>query len=72
MNATVNSTAEIKLHLITERGAGSAPGVDISDGTTYNLTETIHVEARMVNNTNKFVSTVSLYTPVTFSSFVKW
>ena len=62
----------MELHLITESGAGSAPGVDISNGTTYNLTETIHVEARMVNNTDKFVSTVSLYIPVTFASFVKW
>jgi len=58
VNATVNSTTEMELHLITESGAGSAPGVDISNGTTYNLTETIHVEARMVNNTDKFVSTL--------------
>jgi len=56
VNATVNSTAEVAIHAIIVSGTGDAPGVDISDGTTYNLTETVHVEARMVNNTDKFVS----------------
>merc|ERR1712142_694584 len=56
VNATVNSTAEMELHLIEAEGTGIAHGVDIADGTTYNLTEIVHVEADMVNNTDKFVS----------------
>ena len=71
MNATVNSTAEITLHLIEAEGTGIARGVDINDGTTYNLTEIVHVEANMVNNTDKFVSIVSLYILEIFTSFVK-
>jgi len=58
VNATVNSTAEAQLYLINAQGLGSSPGVDTSDGTTYNLTEMIHVEARIVNNTDKYVSTL--------------
>jgi len=70
-NETVDSTAEAGLYLIISQGTGDAAGDDISDGTTYGLKETIHVEARLANNTDKFVSTVSLYTPETFASFVK-
>ena len=70
-NETVDSTAEAGLYLIISQGTGDAAGDDISDGTTYGLKETIHVEARLANNTDKFVSTVSLSTPETFASFVK-
>ena len=71
MNTTVNSTTEVALHLIQAEGTGTAQGVDIADGKTYNLTETVYVEANMVNNTDKFVSVVSLYILYTFTSFVK-
>jgi len=56
VNTTVNSTTEVALHLIQAEGTGTAQGVDIADGKTYNLTETVFVEANMVNNTDKFVS----------------
>merc|ERR1712168_833140 len=50
VNSTVNSTTEAQLFLVDDSF------VDVVDGTTYNLTERVHVEARVVNNTDKFVS----------------
>jgi len=50
VNTTVNSTSEAQLFLVDVNGD------EVADGTTYNLTETIYVEARVVNNTDKFVS----------------
>ena len=61
VNTTVNSTSEAQLFLVDVNGD------EIADGKTYNLTETIYVEARVVNNTDKFVSVVSSYTSETFA-----
>ena len=54
---------------------GGSQTSDIAAGTVYNLTDTVYVEARIVNNTDKFISSVSLqklyffFNNVTFNFF---
>ena len=50
----------IELHLVSTAPDGIDPTSDIAAGTDYNLTDTVYVEARIVDNTDKFVATVSL------------
>jgi len=59
-NLTENATAVIELHLVSTAPDGIDPTSDIAAGTDYNLTDTVYVEARIVDNTDKFVATVSL------------
>jgi len=58
-NLTENATAEVELHLVSSVPDGGSQTSDIAAGTVYNLTDTVYVEARIVNNTDKFIS--SLY-----------
>ena len=59
-NLTENATAVIELHLVSTAPDGTTATSDVATGTVYNLTDTIYVEANIVNNTDKFVATVSL------------
>jgi len=55
---TEDANAVFGLHLVSTSPSGSTPGTDIVPGTFYNLTDTVYVEARMVDNTDKFVATL--------------
>jgi len=50
-----NSITSAQLYLIESAGTGNSKGTDIPDGKVYNLTETIFVEARIAENTDKFL-----------------
>ena len=49
-----------RLHLVSSLPNGGSPTSDIAAGTVYNLTDTVYVEARIVNNTDKLIGNVSL------------
>jgi len=57
-NLTENATIEAELHLVSSKPDSFYPTSDIAAGTVYNLTDTIYVEARIVNNTDKLVGTL--------------
>jgi len=57
-NLTENATAVIELHLVSTAPDGTTATSDVATGTVYNLTDTIYVEANIVNNTDKFVATL--------------
>ena len=59
-NLTENATAEIALYLFSTAPDGTTPTSNIAASTDYNLTDTVYIEADIVNNTDKFVATVSL------------
>jgi len=58
-NLTENSTTEAHLYLVSSAPDGASQTSDIAAGTVYNLTDTVYVEARIVNNTAKLIG--SLY-----------
>ena len=45
---------------------GIYPTSDVAAGTVYNLTDTVYVEARMVDNEGAFMTTVSLQKVLVF------
>jgi len=58
-NVTTSANiSDIGLYLIEGPGTGSAAGTDVSPGKVYSLTDTVYVEARIANHTDKFVSTL--------------
>ena len=59
-NFPQNPTTYAELNLITIAGTSTSKGVGIADVKVHNLTKQIFVEARLIDNTDKFMSTVSL------------
>jgi len=57
-NLTENATAEVELHLVSTAPDGIYPTSDVAAGTVYNLTDTVYVEARMVDNEGAFMTTL--------------
>jgi len=57
-NLTEDASVEVELHLVSSGPDGVSPTGDIAAGTVYNLTDTVYVEARIVDNTVKFQATL--------------